>query len=63
VITEVRAEVTDDEGKPVLTSIVTMFGEATRDESDEVSAKIAAGRDAALARMVAGQRSEAPAAE
>jgi acyl dehydratase len=60
VITEVRAEVTDDEGKPVLTSIVTMFGEATRDESDEVSAKIAARRDAALARMVAGQTSETP---
>ena len=27
-ITEIRGEVTDDEGNPVLTSIVTLFGEA-----------------------------------
>lgn len=60
VLTEVRGEVTDDEGKPVLTSIVTMLGEASHpDEADEVSAQIAAARDAAIARMVAGQRSDA----
>ncbi len=28
VLTEVRGEVTDDDGKPVLTSIVTIIGEA-----------------------------------
>ena len=28
IITEIRGEVTDDDGKPVLTSIVTMLGEA-----------------------------------
>lgn len=55
VITEVRGEVTDDAGKPVLTSVVTMFGEATRDESDEVSAQIAAARDAKIAEMIAKQ--------
>ena len=58
VITEVRGEVTDDEGKPVLTSIVTLFGESTNsDEHAEVTAQIAAGRDAAIARMVAAQNS------
>lgn len=59
VITEIRGEVTDDDGKPVLTSVVTMFGEASRDESDEVSAQIAAARDAAIANMIAGQRGNA----
>lgn len=54
VITEVRGELTDDEGKPVLTSIVTLFGEATNADA-AVTAQIAAGRDAAMARMVAGQ--------
>jgi acyl dehydratase len=57
VITEIRGEVTDSDGKPVLTSVVTMFGEATRDESDEVSAQIAAARDAAIAQMIAKQNS------
>jgi hypothetical protein len=46
--------VTDGDGKPVLTSIVTMFGEATSTDA-EVSAQIAAGRDAAMKRMIAGQ--------
>jgi acyl dehydratase len=57
VITEVRGEVSDDDGNPILTSIVTMFGEATADESNEVSAQIAAARDASIAKMVAGQNS------
>jgi acyl dehydratase len=60
VITEVRGEVTDDDGKPVLTSIVTLFGESTSSEQHaEVTAQIAAGRDAAMKRMIAGQKSAA----
>lgn len=55
VICEVRAEVTDDAGAPVATSIVTMLGEAQIDEANEMSAQIAAARDAAIAKMVAGQ--------
>lgn len=54
VITEVRGEVTDAVGKPVLTSIVTLFGEASSSDV-EVTAQIAAGRDAAMKRMIAGQ--------
>jgi hypothetical protein len=51
--------VTDENGDPVLTSIVTVMGEAQSDtEADEVSAKIAAARDAAIAKMVAGQSSK-----
>jgi len=58
VLTEIRGEVTDADGKPVLTSIVTVMGEAASDtEADEVSAQIAAARDAAIAKMVAGQSS------
>ncbi|MBX7435026.1 MaoC family dehydratase N-terminal domain-containing protein [Mycobacterium sp. Y57] len=57
VISEVRGEVTDQNGEPVLTSIVTMLGEAAHpDEADEVSAKIAAARDEALKKMIAGQK-------
>lgn len=56
VITEVRGEVTDDDGNPVLTSTVTLFGESTStEENAEVTAQIAAGRDAAMKRMIAGQ--------
>jgi acyl dehydratase len=56
VISEIRGEVTDAEGKPVLTTIVTMLGEAAHpDEASEVSAQIAAARDAAIAKMVAAQ--------
>jgi len=56
VISEIRAEVTDAAGEPVMTSIVTMLGEAAHpDEADEVSSQIAAARDAALAKFVAGQ--------
>jgi meromycolic acid (3R)-3-hydroxyacyl-[acyl-carrier protein] dehydratase HadD len=59
VVTEIRGEVTDADGKPVLTSVVTVMGEAQSDtEADEVSAQIAAARDAAIAKMVAGQSSK-----
>jgi len=55
---EIRGEVTDAEGKPVITSVVTVLGEAdTPDEANEVTARIAARRDEAIAKMVAGQRS------
>jgi hypothetical protein len=50
--------VTDADGKPVITSIVTVLGEAATDtEADEVSTQIAAARDAAIAEMIAGQTS------
>ena len=56
VVSEIRGEVTDAEGKPVITSVVTVLGEAAHpDEANEVSAQIAAARDAALAKFVAGQ--------
>jgi acyl dehydratase len=59
VLTEIRGEVTDENGDPVLTSVVTVMGEAQSDtEADEVSAQIAAARDAAIAKMVAGQSSK-----
>jgi meromycolic acid (3R)-3-hydroxyacyl-[acyl-carrier protein] dehydratase HadD len=58
ILTEIRGEVTDDEGNPVITSIVTVLGEATDTEADEVSAQIAAARDAAIAKMIAGQSSK-----
>jgi len=58
ILTEIRGEVTDADGKPVITSIVTLLGEAeTPEEADAVTAQIAAARDAAIAKMVAGQRS------
>ena len=58
ILTEIRGEVTDDDGKPVLTSIVTILGETEHpDQADEVTAQIAAARDAAVARMVAKQNS------
>ena len=42
-----------------ITSIVTVIGEAAHDdEADEVSATIAARRDAAIAKMIAGQSSK-----
>ena len=60
VLTEVRGEVTDDDGKPVLTSIITILGEASpAEDTDEITAQIAAARDAAITKMVAGQRSDA----
>ncbi|MEV3901911.1 MaoC family dehydratase N-terminal domain-containing protein [Mycobacterium sp. NPDC050551] len=58
VVTEVRGEVSDERGEPVLTSVVTVIGEAAHEgEADEVSATIKARRDEAIAKMVAGQRS------
>ena len=58
VVSEIRGEVSDDNGEPVITSIVTVIGEAAHDdEADEVSATIAARRDAAIAKMIAGQSS------
>ena len=45
-------------GAPVATSIVTMLGEAQIDEANEMSAQIAAARDAAIAKMIAGQSSK-----
>ncbi len=57
VISEVRGEVTDAEGKPVITSIVTMLGEAAHpDEADEVSSTIAARRDACIASNLPDSR-------
>ena len=50
VISEIRGEVTDVDGEPVITSIVTMIGEAAHaDEADKVVSTIASARDAALA--------------
>jgi acyl dehydratase len=59
VISEIRGEVTDDEGKPVLTSVVTMIGEAQHQdqEADDVVQTIAARRDA-LAQFVAAPKSD-----
>ncbi|MEW5809439.1 MAG: MaoC family dehydratase N-terminal domain-containing protein [Actinomycetota bacterium] len=59
VVTEVRGEVTDERGEPVLTSVVTVMGEAQSDtEADEVSDRIAAARDEALRKMVAKQTAQ-----
>jgi acyl dehydratase len=59
VVTEVRGEVSDEAGEPVLTSVVTVIGEAAHDsEADEISATIKARRDAAIAKMVSGQNSQ-----
>ncbi len=58
VVSEIRGEVTDADGKPVITSVVTVLGEASGSEADEVSAQIAAARDAAIAKMIAGQSSK-----
>lgn len=60
VLTEIRGEITDDDGNPILTSIVTVMGEAAHEtEADELTAQIAAKRDAdALAKFVAGQKGQ-----
>ena len=42
VISEMRSEVTDADGKPVMTTIVTMIGEAAGAEDDALVAAIAA---------------------
>ncbi|OBF95566.1 hypothetical protein A5790_07645 [Mycobacterium sp. 852002-51152_SCH6134967] len=57
IVTEVRGEVTDADGNPILTSVVTVMGEAQSDtEADEVSQRIAAARDEAIAKMIAKQK-------
>lgn len=59
VVTEVRGEVSDEHGGPVLTSVVTVIGEAAHDdEADELTATIKARRDEAIAKMVAGQNAK-----
>jgi acyl dehydratase len=59
VLTEIRGEVTDDNGEPVITSIITVMGEAESDaEADDLTARIAGKADAAmLSKFVAGQSS------
>jgi acyl dehydratase len=53
VVTEVRGEVTDADGGAVLTSVVTVIGEASHDdEPEEVVAAIAARRDAMIAKAL-----------
>ncbi len=49
VISELRSEVTDEEGKPVMTTVVTMIGEAGGDE--ETNAQVAAIAAAAMGRQ------------
>lgn len=49
VISELRSEVTDAEGKPVITTVVTMIGEAEGDE--ETNAQVAAIAAAAMGRQ------------
>jgi len=48
VISELRSEVTDAEGKPVITTVVTMIGEAAG--SEETNAQVAAIAAAALGK-------------
>jgi acyl dehydratase len=58
VVAEIRGEASDANGQPVITSVVTVIGEAAYDEeADEVSAAIRERRDAAIAKMIAGQSS------
>jgi acyl dehydratase len=49
VISELRSEVTDEDGKPVLTTVVTMIGEAESDEA--TNAQVAAIAAAAMGRQ------------
>ena len=49
VISEMRSDVTDAEGKPVITTIVTMIGEAAGAEDDALVAAIAARAQARAA--------------
>ena len=48
VISELRSEVTDENGDPVMTTVVTMIGEANGDE--ETNAQVAAIAAAAMRR-------------
>jgi len=67
VVTEIRGEVTDANGEPVVTSIVTVIGEAQTDgEPEEVVAAIAARRDAMIAKALgsgSAQKSVTPVGE
>ena len=59
VVAEIRGEASDVNGDPVITSVVTVIGEAQHDdEADEISATIKERRDAAIAKMIAGQSSK-----
>ncbi|AZP83047.1 FAS1-like dehydratase domain-containing protein [Mycobacterium avium] len=49
VLAEIRSEVTDADGKPIVTSVVTMLGEAAHQEAD------AAATAAAVASISAGK--------
>src|ERR1700724_3475684 len=61
VITEIRGEVTDQNGEPVVTSVVTVIGEAlNEDEPEEVVAAIAARREAAIAKALGKAAPVAP---
>jgi acyl dehydratase len=51
VISELRSEVTDEDGKPIMTTVVTMIGEAESDEA--TNAQVAAIAAAALGRQTA----------
>ena len=42
VVCEIRSEVTDADGQPVITSVVTMLGESARQDADTEAASIAA---------------------
>lgn len=48
VISTLRTEITDEDGKPVITTLVTMLGESAGDEED--NAQVAAIAAAALGR-------------
>ena len=52
IISELRSEVTDAEGKPVMTTVVTMLGEA--EGSEETNAQVAAIAARALQNQSAG---------
>jgi acyl dehydratase len=52
VISELRSEVTDAEGKPVMTTVVTMIGEAA--DAAETNAQVAAIAARALQKQTAG---------
>jgi acyl dehydratase len=49
VISELRSEVTDEDGKPVMTTVVTMIGEAESDEA--TNAQVAAIAAVAMGRQ------------
>jgi acyl dehydratase len=59
VVAEIRGEASDANGEPVITSVVTVIGEAAHDnEADEISTVIKERREAAIAKMIAGQSSK-----